>query len=224
MHSAVAATRQSVARVEEVASHAVSRPLFWVVLVGMLAGWPVVWLLSHPPPPLPPVLGVVPSFRLVDERGRAFGTEELRGRVWAAGFIFTRCATICPAITRKMAVVQRRTKYLADQFHLVSFSVDPEYDTPERLAAYARSYRANPVSWSFLGGPPPAVRDAVVGGLKTAMGREAGPDGQPGEIFHGTHLVLVDREGRMRRIYDVDAPEAIDDLVRDAGQLVNRVR
>src|SRR5574342_75804 len=143
MDGAVAATRQVGLLVERAASRAVSRPLFWVILVGAIASWPAVFTAMHPAPPPPPVLGTVPPFRLVDEHGRPFGTDELRGRVWAAGFIFTRCPTICPTVTRRMATIQRRTRSLVDQFHLVSFTVDPEYDTPERLAAYARSYKAN---------------------------------------------------------------------------------
>jgi protein SCO1/2 len=200
----------------------VGRPLFWILLVAAVASWPIASSLrTRLPPPLP-VLAELPRFELQDQEGRPFGTRELEGRVWVASFIFTRCPTICPAITAQMARIQGRTRQLDPEFHLVSFSVDPAYDTPPRLAAYARAYHASSRSWSFLTGPEEAVRDAVVTGLKTSMGREPGADGRPGQIFHGSHLVLVDRRGRVRGYYDSGDEQVVDRVVRDAGLLVNR--
>jgi protein SCO1/2 len=199
----------------------VARPLFWVALVAATASWPVIWSLrTNLPPPLP-VLATLPPFQLTDQDGRPFGSKDLEGHAWVASFIFTRCTTICPAITGKMAQVQKRTEQLAPAFHLVSFSVDPAYDTPERLSAYARFHRASPRMWSFLTGPEEAVKEAVVSGLRVSMGREAGVEGPQG-IFHGSHLVLVDGRGRVRSYYDSADDQAVDRVVRDAGLLVNR--
>lgn len=211
-------------RLEARAARLVGRPAFWAVLIAALAGWPLAWSLRTPLPPPLPVLGVVPPFRLVSERGQPFGSEELRGHVWIAGFVFTRCTTVCPAVTRTMTRIQDRTRQLAPDLELVTFTVDPQWDTPARLAAYAHAHHAVPGRWTFLGGAPEAVRAAVVQGLKTAMGREAGPDGQPGELVHGTHLLLVDAAGRLRGTYDTASEEAVDTLVRDAALLVNRGR
>jgi len=198
----------------------VGRPSFWALFVGALFAWPIAWSIAAPLPPRLPVLAVLPPFELTDQDGRPFGTKELEGRVWVASFIFTRCTTVCPAVTTRMAKVQDRTRQLAPAFHLVSFSVDPGYDTPERLAEYARVHHASPRLWSFLTGDEAAVKETVVKGLKTAMGRE-GPEGAPEGIFHGSHLVLVDARGRVRAYYDPDEPAAVDTLVRDVGLLVN---
>lgn len=202
-------------------SAAVARPLFWAVALAALAAWPVVWAARTPLPRPPPVLGTLPPFQLTDQVGRPFGSADLAGRVWVASFIFTRCPTACPAITRQMARIQARTENLAPAFHLVSISVDPEYDTPARLAAYASAARASPRMWTFLTGPTDAVRSAVTGGLQVSMGREPGTAGPEG-IFHGTHLVLVDGRGRIRGYYPSDAPDGVDRVVRDAALLVNR--
>jgi len=199
----------------------VARPLFWVALVAVTASWPIVWSLRTSLPPPLPVLATLPPFQLTDQDGRQFGSKDLEGHAWVASFIFTRCTTVCPAITARMAEVQRRTGQLAPAFHLVSFSVDPAYDTPERLSAYARFHRASPRMWSFLTGPEEAVKDAVVNGLRVAMGREAGAEAPEG-IFHGTHLVLVDGRGRVRGYYDSADDAVVDRVVRDAGLLVNR--
>jgi protein SCO1/2 len=182
----------------------------------------VIWSLKTPVPPKLPVLASIPSFRLTDQSGRPFGTIELEGKAWVASFIFTRCATICPAITARMARIQDRTRNLGASFHLVSFSVDPEYDTPERLQAYARAHRASPRLWSFLTGPEAQVKEAVVEGLKVSMGREKGDDGRLEGIFHGSHFVLVDQRGRVRGYYDSEDADAVDRVVRDAGLLANR--
>src|SRR5205823_2030054 len=83
--------------------------------------------------------------------GRApYGSEDLRGRVWVANFIFTSCTSSCPRLTSKMAIVQRRARNTDESVHLVSFSVDPDNDTPARLAAYAEQYHYNPLRWTFL--------------------------------------------------------------------------
>ena len=198
----------------------VGRPSFWALFVGALFAWPIAWSIAAPLPPRLPVLAELPPFELTDQDGRPFGTKELEGRVWVASFIFTRCTTVCPAVTTRMGKVQDRTRQLAPAFHLVSFSVDPGYDTPERLAEYARVHHASPRLWSFLTGDEAAVKETVVKGLKTAMGRE-GPEGAPEGIFHGSHLVLVDARGRVRAYYDPDEPAAVDTLVRDVGLLVN---
>ncbi len=209
------------ARLQAGASRLVARPLFWIALVAAIGAWPVIWSLRTPLPPPMPVLATLPRFELTDQDGRPFGTKDLEGRVWLASFIFTRCDTICPAITAKMARVQGRTRQLEPGFRLVSISVDPEYDTPARLAEYARAHRASPRMWSFLTGNPDAVKATVVDGLKVAMGREKGDDGFEG-IFHGSHLVLVDGRGQVRAYFDSDDPDVVDKVVRAVGLLVNR--
>jgi protein SCO1/2 len=210
------------ARLQDLASRAVARPLFWLALLALPAAWPLIWSLKTPVPPKLPVLATLPAFQLIDQGGRPFGSRELEGRAWVASFIFTRCATICPSITATMSRIQDRTRNLGASFHLVSFSVDPEFDTPERLAAYARGHRASPRLWSFLTGPEAAVKEAVVRGLKIAVGREQGDDGRFDGIFHGSHLVLVDQRGRIRGYYDSDDALVVEQVVRDAGLLANR--
>jgi len=207
---------------QDLVSRLVARPLFWILLLALPAAWPVVWSLKTPVPAKLPVLATLPAFSLTDQAGRPFGSKELEGRAWVGSFIFTRCATICPAITAKMARVQDRTRNLGAAFHLVSFSVDPEFDTPARLEAYARAHRASPRLWSFLTGPDDQVKAAVVDGLKIAVGRERSEDGRFEGIFHGSHLVLVDQRGRVRGYYDSDEADVVERVVRDAGLLANR--
>ena len=202
-------------------SDVVARPVAWALLVAFIAAWPIVWALRTPMPPRLKVLGTLPPFELTAQDGSPFGSKDLAGRVWVASFIFTRCDTVCPAITRQMARIQGRTRNLEPAFHLVSISVDPEFDDPARLAVYAREHRASPRMWTFLTGPADEVHDTVVRGLRVSMGREPEHQGRDG-MFHGTHLVLVDGEGRIRGYYDPEDADAVERVVRDAALLVNR--
>jgi protein SCO1/2 len=110
-------------------------------------------------------------------------------------------------------------------YQIVSFSVDPEKDTPQRLSEYAQQYGARPERWSFLTGPIEQVSQTVVQGFKIAMGKVSRQgDGAPaaaGEIFdvlHGEKFVLVDRQGKIRGYYDSDG-EGITNLIKDMKSL-----
>lgn len=175
-------------------------------------------LRARPPEPLPQ-LGALPPFTFTRQDGQPFGLEQLRGRPWVANFIFTRCPTICPLFTQKMKGVQDKTASLGERLPLVSFSVDPKYDTPERLAAYAQKHGAHPARWSFLTGDYARLKDTIVNGFKISMGSESPDEQDVLAIFHGTHFVLVDAQGQVRGYYDSDDAEATARLVRDAERL-----
>jgi protein SCO1/2 len=211
---------RAAARVDLAVRAAVGRPLLWVAVLAALAAWPAVWSLRTPVPRPPPVLATVPAFALTDQDGRPFGSADLAGRVWIASFIFTRCETVCPRVTAQVARVQARTRSLEPALHLVSFSVDPEHDTPARLAAYARAHGASPRMWTFVTGPADSVRQTIEKGLRVSVGQDPS-DPSPAGISHGAHLVLVDGAGAIRGYYDPEAPDAVERLVRDAALLVN---
>ena len=199
----------------------VSKPLFWVLVVAFGLSVPILNQVRRAPAPPLPVLGTLPDFRLTDQDGQPFGGKELRGYVWVAGFIFTRCPTICPAISARMAKIQRRARGIEAGFRLVSFSVDPAYDTSQRLAEYARRYKASPRMWKMLTGSIEGMKGTVEDGLKIAMGTPAG-ENDFASLFHGTHFVLVDRDLRIRGYYDSAAPDVEDKLLHDATMLINR--
>jgi protein SCO1/2 len=160
--------------------------------------------------PLPDRLFRVRSFVLVDQDGREVADTDLRGGPWIAAFVFTSCRTICPTITTTMANVARR---LQDETRVrfVSFTVDPETDTPEVLRAYAQRHRIDTRRWRLLTGEPARVREVVESGLRQPAGaREAMPD-VPGEyeIVHARRLLLVDGDGYARGLYGLGAQELV---------------
>ncbi|MGC4092460.1 MAG: SCO family protein [Polyangiaceae bacterium] len=168
-------------------------------------------------PPLPD-LGLVPPFALQNQDGKGFGSSELHGRVWAAAFMFTRCPSVCPRVTRFMRKLQTSAGAEHVTLQLVSISVDPENDTPAVLKAYAQQYGAELGSWAFLTGDFEAIKRTSVEGFKLALDGRADPNQKDYGIIHGSHLVLVDGSAHIRGYYrsedDVEAARLIVDARR----------
>jgi protein SCO1/2 len=192
------------------------QPWLWTGFLALVMATPVLRSALPTPVPPPPVLGTVPDFRLVDQTGAPFGPERLAGRVWIADFIFTRCPDVCPRMTERVAGVHRA---LGDRADVVSVSVDPAYDTPERLATFARAHGADSPRWHFLTGDSRHVQEAVLRGFKIAFSRDSE---DIASITHGVHVLLVDGRGRIRGYYDSNDADALERLVTDARRLAER--
>ena len=158
-----------------------------------------------------PVLYNAPTFTLTDQDNVRFGSDQLRGRPWVADFIFTTCASLCPVMSAHMETLQTQ---LPAEVRLVSFSVDPEHDTPAVLREYASHYNAQPGRWIFLTGDL-KTQTQIVNSMKLIFQPATGD--QP--IQHDQHFVLVDGLGRVRGYYDSYAPEDMTNLIRDAQYL-----
>lgn len=196
---------------------------FWgahILLLGSMTVGMIIYVAHTRPKPLP-VLAHVPQFTLTERSGRAVSSEELRGKVWVADFIFTNCAGPCPMMTRFMADLQAALPP-RDDLRLVSFSVDPARDTPQALTDYAQKFGAHPDHWLFLTGQKEEIyRLAQSGFLVTVMDtppelRESGQE----PILHSTVFVLVDRQGRVRGHYDTETENGLQKLYRDLETLL----
>jgi protein SCO1 len=155
----------------------------------------------------------LPDFELVDQAGKKRSKSDLAGKVWIADFIFTTCPSICPRLTEKMSALSKRTVDAPD-LRYVSFTVDPETDTPEALAAFGAKYGADTARWSFLTGEPKHVEDVVLKGFKQVLSRDSG-----GMIFHSERFVLVDKRGKVRGFYETE-PHQLDALEKRARELL----
>ncbi len=160
-------------------------------------------------------LGTAPKFELVNQDAQPFGSEQLTGKIWIADFIFTTCPGPCPIISTRMSELQRPLE--KSDVHLVSFTVDPEKDTPEVLRAYADKLRKEPLRWDFLTGPRDAIHSLSRDGFKLGLSDAAEEDGGP---VHTTRFVLVDRRGTIRGYYDALAPDAVTKLLADTNHLL----
>jgi len=150
-------------------------------------------------------LGQVPAFALKDQSGRTVTERDYAGKVWIANFVFTRCASVCPMLTAKFRALQTDLKDVTGLAY-VSISVDPEYDTPEVLAAYAKRFEADISRWRFLTGPLGDIERTVVQGFKIHVGdrKPSAEDPTLMEIMHGEHFVLIDASGTIRGYFQAD--------------------
>lgn len=192
-----------------------------VLLLAVVPGVVVPTLVCRREPPPLEDLGVVPAFSLVDHTGAAFTEAALRGQPTIVNFIFTRCDSVCPATTLRMAQIQELTgDPRGEGIKLVSFSVDPAHDTPEVLAAYAARARADASRWRFVTGDVAAVRAVVEGALLTSMDRMGTtPSGAP-DIVHGERFLLIDADLRIRGAYDTRDAARQDAMIRAARHLL----
>jgi len=159
--------------------------------------------------------GTVPSFQLTNQTGQPFGSVQLAGKIWIADFIYTTCPGPCPMISSRMSELQKPLE--KTDVHLVSFSVDPEKDTPEVLRRYAERLQAEPGRWDFLTGPKSAIYNLSHDSFKLAISDGSDAQGIP---VHSTRIVLVDRHGQIRGYYDATEADAVTKLVADTNHLL----
>ena len=165
-------------------------------------------------------LGTVPPFELVDDRGQAFTEQALRGHPTIVDFVFTRCDTICPTISARMAELQDKlSDPPAASILLVSISVDPNHDTPEKLAAYAAKLGARPDKWRFVTGRLDRIERLVKGPFGSAMAATGVTASGAPAISHSGNFVLVDGDLTIRGIYDSGDPAKLEELMRHARYL-----
>ncbi|MGZ6143714.1 MAG: SCO family protein [Myxococcales bacterium] len=195
----------------------------WVAFAALALAVPMSALLLKAPARAElPVLANLPDFALTSEDGRPFHRADLLGKVWVADFVFTSCADACPRLQNKMRRIQDRLlpPEQGGSIALLSITVDPERDTPEKLQKYAQAFGAQPRLWRYLTGPQKEVERTVVQGFHTAMAKLPVPGSDPHleafDIMHGERFVLVDAQGRIRGFYDADDP---DSILRDARLL-----
>ena len=160
-----------------------------------------------------PVIRAVPEFALTDQNGQSVTNADLRGKIWIADFIFTRCKGPCPLMTARMLEMQKAlTK--TPEVKLVSVTVDPEYDTPEVLKAYAEANFADPERWKFLTGDKVVIEKLVTEGFMQHLAEENG------EPVHGTMFLVVDGNGMVRSARMLEDPELIPKVLMDTGNLL----
>ena len=205
----------------------VSSKLFWSLLTLFLFSYPIIKSINRKLPPPLPKLYKVPEYSLTNSFNKPFGSKELEGRLYIAGFMFTSCPTSCPALMEKMDKIQKRVRGLGTKIALITYSVDPEVDTPEVLFKYARKRKANPYIWTFLTGEREELRKVILEGFKVPMGEREPMTGNVGgeevtlmDIAHSEKFVLVDWNGYVRKYYETDK-HGINQMMIDVGLLAN---
>ena len=177
-----------------------------VALIILIVAGSVVlqWLKPRTPEAAPlPVIGNIAPFSLTNQIGVVTTLEDLRGQVWLADIIFTRCPGPCARMTRQMASVQAALPK-DSQAKLISLTTDPEFDSPEVLKNYGEKFGADPARWHFLTGTKLGIAALAGDSLKlTALETKPESRTSADDLFiHSTIFVLVDKQARLRGAFE----------------------
>lgn len=164
-----------------------------------------------------PDYGLVPDFHLVERSGREVRRAELAGAPWVADFIFTRCSGSCPALSARMTKLQDA---LGDRVRMVTFSVDPEHDTPRVLSEYASRLGASN-RWLFITGDTSELRKLVTDGFHLSAVEKNVSAAEP-LLTHSDRFALVDENLHIRQYYLGTEDGCIDQLRGDLESLATR--
>ncbi|KAA6451763.1 SCO family protein [Bacillus swezeyi] len=161
----------------------------------------------------------VQSFSFQNQEKKTVSLESLKGEVWVADFIFTNCETVCPPMTSHMAELQKQMKQENVQARIVSFSVDPENDTPEKLKKFAANYPLTFENWDFLTGYSQAeIEKFALKSFKAIVKKPENDD----QVIHQTSFYLIDQEGKVVKDYDGVKDTPYTDIIADIKTLENR--
>jgi protein SCO1/2 len=153
----------------------------------------------------------MPDFAFRDQRNQVVEKRALLGQVWIADFIYTSCQSACPLLTSRLLTVQRR---LPDsRLKFVSFSVDPERDTPAALAHYAELWAASEPRWELLSTDAAGLK-ALSSSMKLDLTASAG------EILHTDRFFLLDAQGAVAGSFEASDDAALEQLLENAARLL----
>jgi protein SCO1/2 len=170
-----------------------------------------------------PNYGQVADFGLTNQDSRTITLADLRGHVWVADIVFTRCAGPCLKMSRQMMDLQQALP-AGSAAKLISLTTDPDFDSPSILKKYSERFNANPKRWWFLTGTKAQIAALAIDSLKlTAIEKKPEERQSPADLFvHSTIFVLVDKHGQLRGVYETSGEGTDPGQVR--SQLLAGIR
>lgn len=188
----------------------------WHLLIGMT----VILLLLNACNKLPIDTNMsedVAEFSFTTQDNETLSLDDLHGEWWIADFIFTNCETVCLPMTSNLSKLQKELEARNLSVQFVSFSVDPDYDTPEVLREYGQQYEANFDTWSFLTGYDfQTIKELSIKSFRALLKEpEYGDD----QVMHDTRFFLVSPEGKVIKGYDGIKSDSIDEILNDISIL-----
>jgi len=168
--------------------------------------------LAYPPDSRLAVIRAAPEFKLIDSHEQPIGLRQFQGKAVLVAFFFTTCNGTCPATTARLAKIQEevaRHAGLKDRVQILSITLDPERDTPEKLRGYSRLYDVDERNWAFVTGARDDIRRTL--GDWQIWAKPAAN----GQLDHPSRVYLVDPKGRIREIYSLEflrAPWVVEDI------------
>ena len=160
----------------------------------------------------------IPKWRYLTQDSVFLNSEDINDKVWIADFFFTYCPTICPPMTKAMRSVNDSLRAYQRDLKFLSFTIDPDRDTPERLRLYRKRHEITADNWFFLTGDEDETHVLGVEGFQI----HANADGNaPGGFAHSPNFVLIDKNQHIRGVYDGLDPDSREQLIIDAKILLD---
>lgn len=159
---------------------------------------------------------VIRYFEFINQNGDTISRDDYLGKIYIADFFFTSCPTMCPIMSNQMVRLQSVLKGKLD-YEIVSFTVDPERDTLEALREYADRINADTSNWNFLTG---IAKEIYEFGNSSFMAVAGIDNAAAGGFIHSNLFFLVDKEGRIRGLYNGEKTEEVNLLIKEI-QLLN---
>lgn len=158
------------------------------------------------------------DFEFINQDEETVSLDDLKGEYWVADFVFTNCTTVCIPMTSNMKILQdEMIEEDLTNIELISFTVDPDYDTPEVLSDYAKEYDANLDNWSFLTGYEfDDIKEISIKSFRSML-----QEPQPGDdqVTHGTRFFLINPKGEVIKSYDGVNRRVADEIIADLKKL-----
>jgi protein SCO1/2 len=157
----------------------------------------------------------IQSFSLINQHGKKFSDNELKNKIYVADFFFTSCLSSCPKMTDNLKQVQDAFKN-DNNVNIISFTVDPERDTVQRLNGYANHFNINTNKWNFLTGSKKEIYKLARESFYVSAGDG---DGGPDDFIHSDKLILVDKQKQIRGYYTGTEKNDVEQLIHDIKKL-----
>ena len=159
----------------------------------------------------------IANFSFSNQDGQNISEKDIEGKVHIANFMFTSCGSICPIMTENLLVVQEKF-YNHPQFSMLSYSVTPWIDTPDKLRDYAQNQQITSDNWHLLTGKKTQIYDLA---RKSYFAEEdIGFSLDSTDFLHTEHILLVDQDKRIRGIYNGTLALEIKQLTEDIETLL----
>ncbi len=158
-----------------------------ILMLAMLSALVLVGCGTKPPPGKQ-----VQAFSYTDHHGQPFGTENLKGKIWIASFVFANCETVCPPMMIEMATLKDKIEEADLDVEFVSFSVDPEEDTPGVLKDYLAQFTEDDTHWHMITGYSQNTIERFAREQFQTIVQKPETSTQ---VIHGTNFYLIDQSG-----------------------------
>lgn len=163
------------------------------------------------------IFHTVEDFKYLTQDSTYLNSKDIEGSIWVVKFFFSHCRTICPPMTKQMSILRDSTEDIKNHLTFLSFSIDPESDTPQRLRLYRNRYGITAKNWYFLTGDEAGTHRL---GTESFYVNAFADENAQGGFAHSANLILVDKEKHIRGLYDGTSDAGRKELEADIRKLI----